>query len=199
MLLALERISGGDASASGGTPFHLPSGMIQSTAATTTGTQSSYQSSVRGLPGRPPTTVATRRASGERRQVTVVRCGLVARSGQALDPEELLEHTPQLQALVSETVQRFEGNLQPALGGELHATFGYPQAHEDDARRAVHSALELAAWSPCRGDRGARGHPHGHGGRGPGGRRVPRGDGPGRPPEPGRRGAGPRTGPATSW
>ncbi|HWN44285.1 MAG TPA: AAA family ATPase, partial [Thermoanaerobaculia bacterium] len=136
VLMALERMSlpGGQASES--VSFQPPSGTSG-----ITDMPSSYSASLDG----PPTTVATRRSSGERRQVTAVRCGLIGRGGQALDPEELLEHMPQLQAVVSETVQRFEGNLQPGLGGELHATFGYPQAHEDDARRAVHSALEIAA------------------------------------------------------
>src|SRR5215210_3202578 len=101
VLTALERISGGDPSNSGTTPFHLPSGIASTAGGTSaTGMQSSYGPSMEG----PPTTVATRRASGERRQVTVVRCGLVARSGQPLDPEELLDHMPQLQAQVSETV-----------------------------------------------------------------------------------------------
>ncbi|HEX6863426.1 MAG TPA: protein kinase [Thermoanaerobaculia bacterium] len=138
VLMALERIGQPGGQSSG--PFPMPSGLASGTSSVAE-TPSSYSTSMDG----PPTTVATRRSSGERRQVTVVRCGLIGRTGQALDPEELLEHMPRLQALVSETVQRFEGNVQPGLGGELHATFGYPQAHEDDARRAVHTALEIAA------------------------------------------------------
>jgi TOMM system kinase/cyclase fusion protein len=142
VLSALERISGiPDQSSSSGGGFNLPSGMLPSTGAGSSSMHSAYTASVDG----PPTTVATRRASGERRQVTVVRCSLVGRNGQSLDPEEMLEWLPRLQSLVSETVQRFEGHLEPALGGELHACFGYPQAHEDDARRAVHTAMEIAA------------------------------------------------------
>jgi class 3 adenylate cyclase/tRNA A-37 threonylcarbamoyl transferase component Bud32/tetratricopeptide (TPR) repeat protein len=136
VLMALERIGLPGGQGSVAMPFQPPS-----ETGLATDMPSSYSESLDG----PPTTVATRRSSGERRQVTAVRCGLIGRGGQALDPEELLEHMPQLQAVVSETVQRFEGNLQPGLGGELHATFGYPQAHEDDARRAVHTALEIAA------------------------------------------------------
>jgi len=142
VLTALERIGGGfDPSTSAAFSTGATGYPSSSAGSSVTEVRPSYSASVDG----PPTTVANRRASGERRQVTVVRCGLVTRAGQALDPEELLEHTPHLQALVSETVQRFEGNLHPSLGGELHATFGYPQAHEDDARRAVHAALEIAA------------------------------------------------------
>ncbi|HET9228080.1 MAG TPA: protein kinase [Thermoanaerobaculia bacterium] len=143
VLMALERIGPGwlsDTQASGAIPVMLPT---QGTSAVLDSASSSFSSSVDG----PPTTISTRRASGERRQVTVVRCGLVGRGGQSLDPEELLESMPAFQALVAEIVQRFEGNLQPNLGAELHATFGYPQAHEDDARRAVHAALEIAARS----------------------------------------------------
>jgi TOMM system kinase/cyclase fusion protein len=142
VLMALERI--GTGLPGGQTSGYPLSGMASGQGTSGVGDlPSSYSTSMDG----PPTTVATRRSSGERRQVTVVRCGLIGRNSQTLDPEELLEHTPQLQALVSETVQRFEGNVQPGLGGELHATFGYPQAHEDDARRAVHTALEIAARS----------------------------------------------------
>jgi TOMM system kinase/cyclase fusion protein len=154
VLSALERIGAAlpDQSAASGAGFNLPSGLLpSSTGGSSTSMQSAYSVSVGG----PPTTVATRRASGERRQVTVVRCGLVGRSGQSLDPEEMLEWLPRLQSLVSETVQRFEGHLEPALGGELHACFGYPQAHEDDARRAVHTAMEVAARSFPGGPAGA--------------------------------------------
>ncbi len=150
VLNSLERIGSGAPDLSGlpSSMFRpgLPTGLLPSgiaggaTSQSGSGMASAYSASVDG----PPTTVATRRSSGERRQVTVVRCSLVGRSGHALDPEEMLDWLPALQGLVSETVQRFEGHLEPALGGEIHACFGYPQAHEDDARRAVHSALEIA-------------------------------------------------------
>lgn len=146
VLAALDRIAAGvsDSSSSGsygGFAGRVPTGSASGSWGAASGTYTSaYTASSDG----PPTTVATRRASGERRQVTVLRCSLVDRAGQPLDPEEMLEWSPQVQALVSEVVQRFEGHLEPALGGELHACFGYPVAHEDDARRAVHSALEIA-------------------------------------------------------
>jgi TOMM system kinase/cyclase fusion protein len=147
VLSALERIGPGlpDQSVASGFGFNLPSGLLPSTGIGSAGSSTSMQSANSASVDGPPTTVATRRASGERRQVTVVRCGLAGRGGQSLDPEEMLEWLPRLQSLVSETVQRFEGHLEPALGGELHACFGYPQAHEDDARRAVHTAMEVAA------------------------------------------------------
>ncbi len=164
VLSALERMSGmpQDQPSSSAAGFKLPSGLLPSTGIGSAGSsgsegsatslQSAYSASVDG----PPTTMATRRSSGERRQVTVVRCGLVGRGGHSLDPEETLDWMPRLQALVSETVQRFEGHLEPALGGELHACFGYPQAHEDDARRAVHTAMEVVARSLPGGGPGVR-------------------------------------------
>jgi TOMM system kinase/cyclase fusion protein len=164
VLSALERISGmPDQSSSSGSGFNLPVGMLPSTGSSTgsiggsTGGGSSMHSAYTASVDGPPTTVATRRASGERRQVTVLRCGLAGRGGQSLDPEEMLEWLPRLQSLVSETVQRFEGHLEPALGGELHACFGYPQAHEDDARRAVHTAMEVVARSISQGAAGGPG------------------------------------------
>lgn len=156
VLLALERISGiPDQSSSSGPGFQLPAGMLPSTSGGTSAMSSMHSAYSASIDG-PPTTVATRRASGERRQVTVVRWGLAGRNGQSLDPEEMLEWLPRLQSLVSETVQRFEGHLEPALGGELHACFGYPQAHEDDARRAVHTALEVVSRSLPAGGPGVR-------------------------------------------
>jgi DNA-binding winged helix-turn-helix (wHTH) protein/predicted ATPase len=85
------------------------------------------------------------RGTAERRQVTVLSCGLAAPGDVALDPEDLLEAMPALQELLAEVVSRFEGRLGPPRGRGLVAWFGYPSAHEDDARRAVGAALEIAA------------------------------------------------------
>ncbi len=82
--------------------------------------------------------------TAERRLVTVVRCGLTDAAGRPLDPEELFEQLPELQGLAAEVVAGFGGHCDAMLGHDLLAWFGYPQAHEDDARRAVHAALELA-------------------------------------------------------
>lgn len=80
----------------------------------------------------------------ERRPVTVVRCGLTDAVGQPLDPEELCELLPELQSLATEVVAGFGGHCDAVLDHDLLAWFGYPQAHEDDARRAVYAAFELA-------------------------------------------------------
>ncbi|HEX4962021.1 MAG TPA: AAA family ATPase [Thermoanaerobaculia bacterium] len=88
--------------------------------------------------------------AGERRQVTVVCCELVGTDGpsgapQALDPEALQELMLRLRALADGVTKRYDGHLGSALGSHrLLIYFGYPQAHEDNARRAVRAALELA-------------------------------------------------------
>lgn len=163
VLLTLERIHAGTAEPGSSPPpsllSNLPPGSMPSSSGSSVSGMRSSSSYTSMIDEGPPTTISTRRSSGERRQVTVVRCGLLGRSGHTLDPEELLEWMPLLQSVVSETAQRFEGYLESAIGGELHACFGYPQAHEDDARRAVHTALEIAARAERGLDKGRGGGP----------------------------------------
>ena len=60
-----------------------------------------------------------------------------------MDPEDLREVISAYQKCVSETVQRFGGFVAKYMGDGVLIYFGYPQAHEDDAERAVRSGLEL--------------------------------------------------------
>ena len=46
---------------------------------------------------------------------------------------------------LAETVQRFGGFVAKYMGDGVLVYFGYPQAHEDDAERAVRAGLELVA------------------------------------------------------
>src|SRR5712691_490836 len=81
----------------------------------------------------------------ERRQLTVMFCDLVdstALSGQ-LDPEDLRQVVRAYQATCAEVIQRFDGHIAQYLGDGLLVYFGYPQAHEDDAQRAVRTALGI--------------------------------------------------------
>ena len=97
------------------------------------------QPHTRAAPALPPPPDA------ERRQLTVMFCDLVdstALSGQ-LDPEDLREVVRAYQATCTEVIQRFDGSIAQYLGDGLLVYFGYPQAHEDDAQRAVRAALGI--------------------------------------------------------
>jgi class 3 adenylate cyclase len=83
----------------------------------------------------------------ERRQVTVMFSDLVGSTALSacMDPEDLRELISAYQKCVAETVQRFGGFAAKYLGDGALIYFGYPQAHEDDAERAVRAGLELVA------------------------------------------------------
>jgi class 3 adenylate cyclase len=83
----------------------------------------------------------------ERRQVTVMFSDLVgstALSGR-MDPEDLREVISGYQKCVAESVERSGGFVAKYMGDGVLIYFGYPQAHEDDAERAVPAGLELVA------------------------------------------------------
>src|SRR5262249_3081525 len=81
----------------------------------------------------------------ERRQVTVMFSDLVGSTALSarMDPEDLREVISAYQKCVAETVQRLGGFVAKYMGDGVLIYFGYPQAHEDDAERAVRTALEL--------------------------------------------------------
>ena len=81
----------------------------------------------------------------ERRQVTVMFSDLVGSTALSarMDPEDLREVISAYQKCVAETVQRFGGFVAKYMGDGVLFYFGYPQAHEDDAERAVRAGLEL--------------------------------------------------------
>ncbi len=86
----------------------------------------------------------------ERRSLTVLFCDLVGSTSLSveLDPEELRERVRQYQSASTAVVDRLEGYVAQYLGDGLLVYFGYPRAHEDDARRAVLCALELVKAVP---------------------------------------------------
>jgi predicted ATPase/class 3 adenylate cyclase len=83
----------------------------------------------------------------ERRQVTVMFSDLVGSTALSarMDPEDLREVISAYQKCVAETVRRFDGFVAKYMGDGVLVYFGYPQAHEDDAERAVRAGLELVA------------------------------------------------------
>jgi class 3 adenylate cyclase/predicted ATPase len=83
----------------------------------------------------------------ERRQVTVMFSDLVGSTALSarMDPEDLREVISAYQKSVAGVVCRFGGFVAKYLGDGVLVYFGYPEAHEDDAERAVRAGLELIA------------------------------------------------------
>jgi class 3 adenylate cyclase len=85
--------------------------------------------------------------TAERRQVTVMFSDLVGSTAlsASMDPEDLREVITAYHKCVAETVRRFDGFVANYMGDGVLVYFGYPQAHEDDAERAVRTGLALIA------------------------------------------------------
>ena len=81
----------------------------------------------------------------ERRQITVMFSDLVGSTALSvrMDPEDLRFVISAYQKCVAETVKRFGGFVAKYMGDGVLVYFGYPQAHEHDAERAVRAGLEL--------------------------------------------------------
>jgi class 3 adenylate cyclase len=81
----------------------------------------------------------------ERRQLTVMFCDLVdsTKLSSQLDPEDWRDVVRAYQQMCTEVIQRYDGHIAQLLGDGLLVYFGYPQAHEDDAHRAVRTGLEI--------------------------------------------------------
>ena len=92
--------------------------------------------------GSPP---AARPSAAERRQLTVMFVDLVDSTAlsAALDPEEMGAAIRVYQNAVAGETLRFEGHIAKFMGDGVLAYFGWPQAHEDDAERAVRAGLAL--------------------------------------------------------
>src|SRR5262249_14135639 len=88
--------------------------------------------------------------AAERRQVTVMFSDLVGSTALSsrMDPEDLREVISAYQTCVAEIVSRFGGFVAKYLGDGVLVYFGYPQAHEDDAERAVRAGLDLVEAVP---------------------------------------------------
>jgi len=94
-----------------------------------------------------PAEAARETHEAERRQLTVMFCDLVGSTALAerLDPEDLREVLRAYQEACAEAIGRFDGHIAKYIGDGLLVYFGYPQAHEDDARRAVNAGLGVVA------------------------------------------------------
>ncbi len=82
-------------------------------------------------------------SAAERRQITVMFCDVVDSTALStrLDPEDLREVLDAYQKCVAETIGRYDGFVARYMGDGVLVYFGYPQAGEDDAERAVRASL----------------------------------------------------------
>jgi class 3 adenylate cyclase/predicted ATPase len=81
----------------------------------------------------------------ERRQITVMFCDLVGSTAlsETLDPEDLRSLMQAYQQAAGTVIERYRGHVAQYLGDGLMTYFGWPQAHEDDAERAVRAGLDI--------------------------------------------------------
>ena len=86
-----------------------------------------------------------RAEEAEHRQLTVMFVDLSISTALAskLDPEDLREMIGSYHRWVADTISRFDGFVAKYMGDGVLVYFGYPQAHEDDAERAVRAGLAL--------------------------------------------------------
>ncbi len=86
-------------------------------------------------------------SAAERRQLTVMFVDLVGSTelSRRLDPEVMREVIRAYQDLVAGEAARFEGHIAKFMGDGVLAYFGWPQAHENSAERAVRAGLAMTA------------------------------------------------------
>jgi class 3 adenylate cyclase/tetratricopeptide (TPR) repeat protein len=91
--------------------------------------------------------VATRQLgpSGERALMTLLFSDLVGSTmlSERVEPEQLRDLYSFYRAAAKEAVERYSGTVMQYTGDGILAGFGYPDPHEDDARRAVLAGLDL--------------------------------------------------------
>jgi len=93
----------------------------------------------------PGSEAATAAPTAERRQLTILFCDLVGSTvlSARFDPEDLGRIIGSYHRMCADAVTRYGGYVAQYVGDGVVVYFGYPQAHEDDAERALHAALAL--------------------------------------------------------
>ncbi|HKE78557.1 MAG TPA: adenylate/guanylate cyclase domain-containing protein [Solirubrobacteraceae bacterium] len=83
--------------------------------------------------------------SAQRCQMTIMFCDIVGSTALAdgRDPEDISDILRDYRRTCTAVVERFGGFVEDHQGDGLLVRFGYPEVHEDDARRAVLSGLEM--------------------------------------------------------
>ena len=92
-----------------------------------------------------PSGPSSRQPHTELRQLTIMFCDLVDATAlcASLTPEQWRQVVLAYQQAAVNVITRCGGSVAQYLGDGLLVYFGYPQAQEDAAVRAVHAALEL--------------------------------------------------------
>jgi class 3 adenylate cyclase/tetratricopeptide (TPR) repeat protein len=103
------------------------------------------------VPTPEPVRIAAPWAAAEQRHLTVMFCDIVDSTALAatLDLETLQNVTDAYQRQVAHCVARYDGFVAKFMGDGVLVYFGYPQAHEDDAERAVRAALDIVTAMPA--------------------------------------------------
>src|SRR4051812_38664796 len=85
--------------------------------------------------------------TAERRPLSVMFCDLIGSTALSarLDPEDLREVIRSYQACVATIIRQFNGFIARYVGDGVLIYFGWPEAHETDAERAVRAGLAVAA------------------------------------------------------
>ena len=89
--------------------------------------------------------VPTEPRSEVRKTVTIVFCDVVGSTamGEALDPESMRRVMERFFEAMQAAIERHGGTVEKFIGDAVMAVFGVPQAHEDDALRAVRAAADM--------------------------------------------------------
>ncbi|MBT4628064.1 MAG: adenylate/guanylate cyclase domain-containing protein, partial [Rhodospirillales bacterium] len=99
-------------------------------------------------PAAPPAQAAppALESEAERRQLTVMFCDLVGSTAlsEGLDLEDLRDVLRRYQDAAAEHITAQDGFIARYMGDGLLVYFGYPQAHENDAERAIRAGLDIA-------------------------------------------------------
>jgi class 3 adenylate cyclase len=86
----------------------------------------------------------------ERRHLTVMFCDLAGSTAlsERFDPEDFGEIVRAYQHCCAGIISPYEGYIARYMGDGILVYFGYPQAHEDDAERALRAGLEIIETVP---------------------------------------------------
>ena len=122
---------------------HLTAEDLKEIGVATVGDRRKLLAAIGGLPS--PLSKRVAEVSAERRPITVMFCDLVGSTSLAarLDPEDWRNLVGGYLDEASAAVAQLGGYVLKRLGDGLMALFGYPQAQENDAERAVRAALAI--------------------------------------------------------